>query len=330
MEIRPADLSDEAVRELVRFHHTDMHSMSPPDLAFVFDIEKLAAPGVHVLAAYEGTELVGIGAVHIRDDEAELKSMRTAPDRARSGIGSKLLDALTEKARAAGATRLCLETGAGPRFEAAWQFYRRHGFEPCGPFADYVDSSFNRFMMKPLHTGTVACLSMSDGHTFSKGQKTSLDLLAGQGVAGDAHCGVTVKHRSRVAVDPSMPNLRQVHLIAAELLDELNEEGFDLGPGDLGENVLTRGLDLIALPRGTKLRIGREAEIELTGLRNPCGQIEAFRPGLLAKVAMKADDGAIVRRAGAMAIVCTGGRVSMGDPIAVSLPALPDQELDRV
>ncbi|MCB2049304.1 MAG: MOSC domain-containing protein [Novosphingobium sp.] len=176
----------------------------------------------------------------------------------------------------------------------------------------------------------VVSLSRSDAHGFSKQVATTLDLIEGEGVAGDAHCGTTVKHRSRVAVDPSQPNLRQVHLIAAELLDELNEAGFALSPGDLGENVLTSGLDLVSLPRGTRLRIGERAEIELTGLRNPCNQIEAFRPGLLAKVAYKDETGALVRRAGVMAIVTAGGTISVSDAIVVTLPELPHEPLDRV
>ncbi len=297
MEVRSADLNDEAVRELVRFHHTDMHAMSPPELAFAFDIDKLRAPGIHVLAAFEGAEILGIGAVALRGKEAELKSMRTVPRGLRSGVGSALLEALTDIAREAGVRTLYLETGSGQGFEAAWMFYERHGFEPCGPFADYGESDFNRFMSKSLQNASVASLAKSGSHSFSKQTADWLDLIAGQGVAGDAHCGVTVKHRSRVALDPSQPNLRQVHLIAAELLDELVEAGFALDPGDLGENVLTRGLDLMALPRGTRLRIGSEAELELTGLRNPCGQIEAFRPGLLALVASRAPSHPHSRRA---------------------------------
>ncbi len=179
-------------------------------------------------------------------------------------------------------------------------------------------------------TGRVASLSLSGRHEFSKQLAQSLELIAGEGVAGDAHCGRTLKHRSRVAIDPSQPNLRQVHLIAAELLDELNAGGFALNSGDIGENVLTRGIDLIDLPRGTRLRIGSEAEIELTGLRNPCGQIEAFRPGLLARVALRSGDGSIVRRSGVMAIVLHGGRIVLHDPITVELPPLPHQPLDRV
>jgi hypothetical protein len=304
--------------------------MSPPEFSFALDIDKLRAPGIRVLAAYDGRQLLGIGAVALSDDEAELKSMRTVPGKLRRGVGTALLDALTRIARDAGVRTVYLETGTGPGFEAAWQLYLRNGFEPCGPFADYEESDFNRYMRKAILVGRVASVSWSADHTFSKQPAESLDLIAGKGVAGDAHCGAMVKHRSRVAADPSQPNLRQVHLIAAELLDELGLVGFALGPGDLGENVLTRGLDLMTLPRCTRLRIGDEVELELTGLRNPCGQIEAFRPGLLARVASRDESGAIVRRAGVMAIVLSGGRISPGDPIEIALPPLPHEALDRV
>ncbi len=330
MEVRPADLNDEALRELVRFNHAELHSLSPPEFAFVLDIGRLGAPGIHVLAAYDGPDLIGVGAVAVRGTEAELKSMRTVPDRLRSGVGTLLLEALTAKARDEGAQVLYLETGSGPGFDAAWQFYARHGFTPCGPFADYVESDFNRFMKKPLLVGVIAALSKSGLHAFSKQVSPDLDLVEGKGVAGDAHFGITVQHRSRVAIDPAHPNLRQVHLIAAELLEELAHEGFSLDPGDLGENILTRGLDLLALPRGTRQQLGDEAELELTGLRNPCGQIEHFRTGLLAHMVEKGPDGAIVRKAGVMAVVVKGGRAVTGDSINVSLPPLPHEPLDRV
>jgi MOSC domain-containing protein YiiM len=173
-------------------------------------------------------------------------------------------------------------------------------------------------------------LSRSGQHGFSKQAAQSLTLIAGEGVEGDAHCGVTVKHRSRVAVDPGQPNLRQVHLISAELLEELAEAGFAVNPGDLGENLLTRGLDLIAMPRGTRLKIGAEVELELTGLRNPCRQIEAFMPGLLQRVVSRDESGEIVRRAGVMAIVRSGGQIAIGDTIEAELPPLPHEELDRI
>ena len=176
----------------------------------------------------------------------------------------------------------------------------------------------------------VVSVSLAPGHRFSKRVVPAIRLLAGLGVEGDAHCGATVKHRSRVAVDPTVPNLRQVHLIQSELFDELAGKGFAIAPGDLGENIVTRGLDLLALPRGTRLRFGVEAEIELTGLRNPCSQIEAFRKGLLAAVLDRDAAGALVRKAGVMAVVIAGGEVRPGDAVAVTLPDEPREPLARV
>lgn len=176
----------------------------------------------------------------------------------------------------------------------------------------------------------VVSVSARGDHRFSKGVVDIIDLLKGEGVAGDAHCGVTVKHRSRVAVDPTQPNLRQVHLIAAELLDELTARGFTVRPGDLGENILTRGLDLLALPRGTCLTLGATAQVEVTGLRNPCAQIEAFQPGLLSAVLEHAADRSLIRKAGIMDVVLASGPVRPGDTVSVHLPALPHERLERV
>mgnify|MGYP001766050064 CR=1 FL=1 len=176
----------------------------------------------------------------------------------------------------------------------------------------------------------VVSVSLAAGHRFSKRVVPVIRLLAGLGVEGDAHCGATVKHRSRVAADPTAPNLRQVHLLSAELLAELAGRGFDLAPGDLGENILTSGLDLSALPCGTRLAIGEAAVVELTGLRNPCSQIEQFRRGLLAAVLDRAPDGAVIRRAGVMAVVVEGGDVGPGDAVAVTLPPPPWRRLERV
>ncbi|HEX9063833.1 MAG TPA: MOSC domain-containing protein, partial [Streptosporangiaceae bacterium] len=155
-------------------------------------------------------------------------------------------------------------------------------------------------------------------------------LLAGLGVAGDAHAGRTVQHRSRVARDPSAPNLRQVHLIHAELHDELNGSGFAVPPGGMGENITTRGIDLLGLPEGTRLKIGPQVVLEVTGLRNPCTQLDGFRPGLMRAVLDRDRDGALVRKAGVMAIVLTGGEVSPGDPITVRRPASPHRPLRPV
>ena len=150
MDIRLADLADEAVRNLIRFHHEDMHASSPAGQAFAFDVDRLKAPGITVLAAYLDDELVGVGAVKVRDAEAELKSMRTVPSRGRSGVGSMLLAALSDTARGEGATVLTLETGSGAAFASASAFYVKHGFLTCGPFADYEASDFNCFMIKVL------------------------------------------------------------------------------------------------------------------------------------------------------------------------------------
>lgn len=154
-------------------------------------------------------------------------------------------------------------------------------------------------------------------HSFSKDPVPSIELVAGEGVRGDAHCGVTVKHRSRVARDPSQPNLRQVHLMHGELFDELASRGLHVAPGHLGENITTAGLDLLALAEGTTLRIGSRALVRVTGLRNPCSQIEAFLPGLLAAVLDRAPDGALVRKAGVMAVVLEPGTVRADDGIGV-------------
>ncbi|WP_026218988.1 MOSC domain-containing protein [Embleya scabrispora] len=178
--------------------------------------------------------------------------------------------------------------------------------------------------------GTVTAVSRSSEHLFTKPNQGSIRLLAGLGVEGDAHLGVTVRHRSRVAADPTQPNLRQVHLIHAELHEELAAAGFTVAPGELGENVTTRGIDLLALPTGTLLHLGAEAMVEVTGLRNPCPQINAFQAGLLKAVVGRDEAGNIVRKAGIMGIVRIGGDLRPGDPIRVELPAPPHHSLERV
>lgn len=179
-------------------------------------------------------------------------------------------------------------------------------------------------------TGRVLSVARSRDHGFSKQAEAELRLLAGLGVEGDAHQGATVKHRSRVAADPTRPNLRQVHLIHGELLDELAGKGFAVRPGDLGENITTRGVALLALPHGTRLRIGDTAILEVTGLRNPCAQIERFQTGLLAAVLDKGPQGDVIRKSGIMTIVLAGGMVRPGDAIDVTLPPEPHLPLDRV
>ncbi|MER6095987.1 MOSC domain-containing protein [Streptomyces sp. NPDC001728] len=176
----------------------------------------------------------------------------------------------------------------------------------------------------------VTTVSSNGTYSFTKPNREGITLLAGLGVEGDVHAGVTVKHRSRVAKDPTVPNLRQVHLIHGELFDEVAGAGFEVAPGDLGENVTTRGIDLLALPTGTLLHLGAEAVVEVTGLRNPCAQIDNFRHGLLKQVLGRDENGEIVRKAGIMSVVLTGGEVRPGDPIRVELPAEPHRPLRRV
>ncbi len=176
----------------------------------------------------------------------------------------------------------------------------------------------------------IQAVHKSPGHTFSKATGDSIQLLKGLGVEGDAHLGATVRHRSRVARNPDQPNLRQVHLIHSELHEELRGQSFEILPGQMGENITTSGVDLLRLPQGTKLRLGAEAVIQLTGLRNPCAQLDGLAPGLMAAVLERDADGNLIRKAGVMAIVLSGGQVRPGDPIAIELPDEPHTPLPPV
>ncbi|QQM40692.1 MOSC domain-containing protein [Streptomyces liliifuscus] len=178
--------------------------------------------------------------------------------------------------------------------------------------------------------GTVAAVSSSGEYSFSKPNRDGITLLAGLGVEGDVHAGVTVKHRFRMEKDPSQVNLRQVHLIHEELFDEVREAGFEVAAGQLGENVTTRGIDLLGLPTGTLLRVGDEAVVEVTGLRNPCAQIDGFQKGLMKQVVGRDQDGTVRFRAGVMSVVVTGGVVRPGDPVEVELPDGPHLPLQIV
>jgi MOSC domain-containing protein YiiM len=179
-------------------------------------------------------------------------------------------------------------------------------------------------------TGTVEAVHRSASHTLKKPAQLHIQLLAGLGVEGDAHMGVTVKHRSRVARDPSQPNLRQVHLIHAELHDELRARGFTVRAGEMGENITTRGIDLLRLPVGTRLHLGAGAVVEITGLRTPCTQLERIQPGLMAAVLDRDAQGNLVRKAGVMGVVLSGGEVQPTDPIRVELPSEPHRPLEPV
>lgn len=177
--------------------------------------------------------------------------------------------------------------------------------------------------------GQVISVSLDRRHRFSKAAVQEITLIAGEGVAGDAHCGVTVKHRSRARFNPTLPNLRQVHLIHAELFDELAAKGFSVGPAELGENITTSGIDLLGLPTGARLSIGG-AVIEITGLRNPCIQMDRFQDGLMQATLDRDAEGNLVRKAGIMGIVVTSGAVRPGDAITVTLPEGPHRPLQKV
>jgi len=178
--------------------------------------------------------------------------------------------------------------------------------------------------------GTVVAVSASPTHTMAKPNQDVIRLRTGLGVDGDAHQGTTVKHRSRVRRDPSQPNLRQVHLIHSELHDELRTAGYEVAFGRMGENITTRGVDLLSLPTGSRLRIGAEAVVEITGLRNPCIQLDGIQPGLMQAVLDHDAAGNLVRKAGVMGVVLADGPVRTGDTVRVDLPPLPHEPLRPV
>jgi MOSC domain-containing protein YiiM len=179
-------------------------------------------------------------------------------------------------------------------------------------------------------TGFVTAVSRSATHSLSKSNAACIRLLVGLGVEGDAHSGNTVKHRSRLARFAHAPNLRQVHLIHAELHDELENQGFLVSAGQMGENITTRGIDLLHLPTGARLHLGPAAVVDVTGLRNPCAQLDRIQPGLMKATLERDEDGNLIRKAGIMGIVIAGGAIRPGDAIRVELPAEPHQALAPV
>lgn len=181
-----------------------------------------------------------------------------------------------------------------------------------------------------VNNGIVVAVCRSKEHQFSKQPQQYIQLLEGIGVEGDAHQGVTVQHRSRVAADPTQPNLRQVHLIHAELLDELRGKGFVVNPGEIGENITTQGIDILALPAKTRLYLGTNAVVEITGLRNPCVQLDNFQSGLMSALLGRSPNGDLIRKAGVMGVVLVGGEVKIGDNIRVELPPAPYRKLEKV
>lgn len=178
--------------------------------------------------------------------------------------------------------------------------------------------------------GIITAVSRSEGYTFSKPNEAGIRLLAGLGVEGDIHSGEKVKHRSRVKRDPNQPNLRQVHLIHSELHEELQAQGFDVSAGRMGENITTRGIDLLNLPKGTRLRLGKDAVVEVTGLRNPCEQLDRYQDGLLKACVANDAEGNIIRKAGIMSIVLVGGEVFPNDGIRIEFPPEPHHSLEIV
>jgi MOSC domain-containing protein YiiM len=193
-----------------------------------------------------------------------------------------------------------------------------------------VDPSLESERVRAPMTAIVVAVSASPGHTMRKPNALFIRLASGLGVVGDAHAGATVKHRSRAKRDPTQPNLRQVHLIHAELHDELSKQGYELAPGEMGENVTTRGVDLLGLPTGARLHLGATAVVEITGLRNPCVQLDGLRSGLMEATLERRHDGELVRKAGVMAIVLDDGDVRPGDAINVQLPPAPHRPLRPV
>lgn len=176
----------------------------------------------------------------------------------------------------------------------------------------------------------ITAVSRSAKHTLVKANQDSIRLLPGLGVDGDAHQGATVKHRSRFMRDRTQPNLRQVHLIHTELHEELRAAGFTLSAGQMGENITTRGLDLLGLPAGARLYFGDAAVVEITGLRNPCAQLDRIQAGLMAATLGRDEHGNLMRKAGIMGVVIAGGEVRLGDPIRVELPSQPHRPLAPV
>lgn len=181
-----------------------------------------------------------------------------------------------------------------------------------------------------MKNGKVVALSKSSTHTMQKFNTSQIKLLKGLGVEGDAHLGKTVKHRSRVAKDPTQPNLRQVHLIHQELHQELATRGFVVTPGQMGENITTAGIDLLKLPKNTILIIGSHAKVQITGLRNPCHQLDGIQPGLMKAVLDRDGDGKLIRKAGIMGIVLADGQIELGDEIQIEFPEQPYLPLERV
>lgn len=298
---------------------------------------RLALPGSYNLVAVVDDEPVGMASGVPAEDgsaDVELVSMWVAPAARGRGVATALVAAVEDRARRDEATTLRLAVAEGN--EAATRLYARHGFTDTGerqlmPDGRRRERVLARWLRDPEPgQGIVVGLATDGGHRFSKTPRRSVRLVAGVGVEGDAHAGAKAQHRSRVRQDPEQPNLRQVHLLGSEFFDLAREHGHEVGVGDFGENVTTTGIDLLALPRDTRLLLGPAAVVRLTGLRNPCRQIDELSAGLLAVAVTRDEGGAVVRRAGVMGVVEADGEVTVGDRVVVRLPARPHEPLDRI
>ncbi len=304
---------------------------------------RLGLPGSHnVVALRDGTPVgMATGAPDEDGSGAELISMWVAPSARGTGVADALVERVERWAASAGAPVLRLAVAEDN--PAAVRLYDRHGFADTGRTEPMPDGRRReRLLEKRLETsspadvvadpaaGRVVGLAVDGEHRFSKVPQQRIELVEGYGVEGDAHAGTTVQHRSHVRRNPGGPNLRQVHLMPREFFDLVREHGYEVEGGDLGENVLTEGIDLVHLPRDTVLRIGPEAVVRVTGLRNPCWQIDSFRDGLLKLSVTVGEDGQVQRRTGIMGVVERSGLVHVGDAVVVVLPPEPHVALERV
>jgi len=278
-----------------------------------------------------------VGCVAIVSGEAgsaQLRWFLVAPPARRLGLGRRLLDEAVAFARDRGYPEVVLWTvsalAAAARLYAAAGFTRVEAIPTRNWGVEVVEEKYALEFRPALPDGLVVAVCTRAAHGIGKTPLPSIELLAGLGARGDAHCGDRVRHRSRVARDPSQPNLRQVHLIAAELIEDLVARGFAVGPGRMGENHTTRGIALLELPAGARLGVGESAVLTITGLRNPCPQLDEIQPGLMEAVLRRDPDGTLHRLCGVMGVVEAGGRVRAGDPVRVTLPREPHAALQPV
>ena len=288
--------------------------------ALVID-KKLAVRDGLFFVALDAGAVVGTVLAGYDGHRGWLYSVAVHPAHQHRGIGSALVRHAEQALMARGCMKLNLQIVSGNESVAAFYASLGYAVEQRVSMGRRFDVNF---------TPKVVAVSRGGSHTFSKSAMPHINLVAGLGVAGDAHCGVTVKHRSRVARDPTQPNLRQVHLMHAELFDQLAAKGFAVTPGDLGENITTENIDLLGLPTGTLMQLGESAVVELTGLRNPCTQLDRFQTGLMAATLGRSPQGELIRKAGVMGVVIRSGLVRAGDEIGITLPSEPRRDLEPV